>query len=320
MAYAAEILADSVSPNGDRLTTFEITFPRFVLSEFNTHCAISRNSASSRAVPVHRKLYEALEDPFVPSRFGRNQRGMSAAEDLEGADHDEAVAVWMRARDAAVVAVVQLLAGADAVTELPDAFEERKQLLDRLVGTDGAPRRLDVHKQIANRLLEPFLWHTVIATATDWSNFFALRTAEGAQPEIRTIARAMLDLRQSSTPAEVSEGDWHLPLVQLDERADAKHEPIRWAKVSAARCARVSYLTHRGTRDVSADLELGDRLLADGHMSPFEHVAQCMTNEQRAQNPRIGKLTGWVPYRSTLPFEADFSLVLAQRWDDGSHE
>ncbi|MFL6090445.1 MAG: FAD-dependent thymidylate synthase [Aeromicrobium sp.] len=313
MAYAADILADSTSPAGDRLTTFEITFPRFVLSEFNTHCAISRNSASSRAVPVHKKLHEVLHDPFIPARFGRNQRGMSAAEHLAGAEHDEAVTVWLGARDAAVVAVLQLLAGKDAVSELPDSISERDELLDEVRAASAAPGRLDVHKQIANRLLEPFLWHTVIATATDWNNFFALRTAEGAQPEIQTIARLMLDLRQAATPADVEEGGWHLPLIQPDERPEAEKEPIVWARVSAARCARVSYLTHHGLRDVSADIELGQRLLGDGHMSPFEHVAQCMTARERLQNRRVGKLTGWVPYRSTLPFEDDFSLVLAQR-------
>lgn len=316
MGYEAKILADTVSPAGDRITTFEISFPRFVLSEFNTHCAISRNSASSRAVPVARKLQEALDDPFIPSKFGRNQRGMSAAADLEGDEHQEAVQIWLRARDAAIENALALLVGTDIASKLPDSDAERAKFIEDLLADNSTPRRLDVHKQLVNRILEPFLWHTVIATATDWENFFALRTAESAQPEICTVALEMLDLRNSQSPKSANADDWHMPLIQEDEVGAAAEQPSKWSRISAARCARVSYLTHHGTRDIEADIELAERLLADGHMSPFEHVARCLSGKERRSSPRIGKLSGWEPLRSTIPDEEDYSKVIARRSSD----
>src|ERR1044072_534502 len=82
MAFDAKVLADSRSPAGRRLTTLEATFPRFVLAEFNPHRVSSRNSASSRAIPIAKQLRRVLDDPYVPIEFGSNQPGMQAAEPL----------------------------------------------------------------------------------------------------------------------------------------------------------------------------------------------------------------------------------------------
>ncbi len=314
MSYGAKILADSISPAGHRLTTFEVTFPRIVLAEFNTHRLFSRNSASSRAIPVEKMLDRVRNHPFVPAVWGRNKRGMQASDEvLTGADLERAIGLWRDhaddARDAAYV-----LAG------------KREE---------GC---LDVHKQIANRLLEPWLWHTVIVSATEWGNFFNLRDNKMAQPEIHRAADLMHQLFKTSAPKSLGYGRWHLPLVTEDEMASDAELVAPWSemaeaawydgwvKVSAGRCARVSYLTHDGTRNPAEDVRLHDSLLASGHMSPLEHPARPMTAHELKvfQAPELifreadqtwvhtgrftyflGNFNGWVQHRKMIPGEAD---------------
>lgn len=197
-----------------------------------------------------------------------------------------------------------------------EALDERSQRLAReawLVACEDACGHAailaahGVHKQWANRLIEPFSWHTVIVSATDWSNFYNLRISEHAQPEIRTIAEEMKRAMDHHSPARLSAGEWHLPLVRPMDRegvyADKEETADGWlelAKLSVARCARVSYLTHDGRRDTSEDLRLHDQLLTNGHMSPFEHAAMAVTDAA----PR-GNFRGWLQYRKMLPKEAD---------------
>lgn len=247
MTTNARVLADSISNNEDRLTTLEVTFPRFILAEFNTHRAFSRNSASSRAIPAAKQLERIKNDPFVPRAFPINRPGMSASEYVRDGDagYDHLRDVWLDARDSALESVSMLT----------------------------APGR-NVHKQIASRLLEPFMWHTVIVSATEWGNFFALRISEFAQPEIREAAEAMRDAMGSSTPINI-EG-WHLPLTELDPESP-DYEPDltleQLIKCSVARCAAVSYDRHL-ERDVDKELARYDMLASNGHLSPFEHAAQ----------------------------------------------
>jgi thymidylate synthase ThyX len=261
VACSASVLLDSVSPLGVRLTTLEVTFPRFVLAEFNTHRLFSRNSASSRAVPTS-KLIERIEsDPVLPLEWGRNKAGMSASDVLSSDEAQAAQRVWLRARD--------------------DAVARARELLE-----------LDVHKQELNRILEPFLWHTVIVTATQWQNFFELRCAPNAQPEIREAALRMREAMDRSRPSTVPAGEWHTPLLQEDEYGlDVE---IR-KRVSAARCARVSYLTHDGRREIAKDLDLYVRLKSDRHLSPFEHVATPATDAEYHANFR-----GWIQMRAEI--------------------
>lgn len=303
MSYACEILADSVSPAGHRLTTFCVTLPRIVLAELNTHCMLSRNSASSRAIPVKKSIEAVETDPFVPASFVRNQPGMQADVALSEDESDFASVLWMGARDAAV----EYAAGLE---------------------------RLEVHKALANRILEPFKWHTVILTATDWSNFFALRTHEAAQPEIRDVVVMMQEQYGANTPEMLERGDWHLPLVDPHEFGLADEiEWDFWKEVSIGRCARVSYMTHHGKRDPEADVQLHDRLLESHHLSPFEHVARPFNNEELSilnevqacldcvyEHPfgqylyeRVeyqGKLRGWHPARMDVPNESDFGKAM----------
>jgi thymidylate synthase ThyX len=302
MGFEAKVLADSVSPAGHRLATLEATFPRFILAEFNTHRVFSRNSASSRAIPVAKQVRRVLDDPYVPIEFGSNKPGMQAGPPLTGASRDAAEAEWLKARDDAVRHVLGLITSPENVA----GFEDLHECLEAAQGSlkEPPPEWLNVHKQVANRLLEPFMWHTVIVSSTTWENFFNLRCHPDAQPEIRLIATKMRDACERSVPTRLEPDEWHLPLVGEAEREEAS-SPEELAKISIGRCARVSYLTHAGTRDLSADVALYDRLLESGHMSPMEHVARPMTVEELQRNEWSGNFQGWIAHRKLIPGESN---------------
>jgi hypothetical protein len=159
-----------------------------------------------------------------------------------------------------------------------------------------------VHKQLANRLLEPFMWHTVIVSATEWDNFWHLRAHPDAQPEIRRIAVMMREAWEGSTPRPCGPEQWHLPLTDDLQVGGPDGLSLEDAiKVCVGRCARVSYLTHAGRRDPAADITLHDRLLSSGHLSPFEHAARPLGGGGWSGNFR-----GWTAYRKEIPGESDF--------------
>ena len=306
MAYEARVLADSVTERGDRLTTLEVIFPRFVLAEFNTHRMLSRNTASSRAIPVEKQLAKVLNDPFVPEYWGANKAGMQATEQLSDAERYNAEQRWLESRDYAVLGATALIGGSGKLKD--ESLAERIKVINDAYGYDleNKSLRTPVHKQTANRMLEPYMWHTALVTATDWSNFMALRAHEFAQPEIRTTAYMMRDVMSSSKPTPTRPGEFHLPLV----REEDLELPIDMLiKVAIGRCARVSYMTHDGRRDPEKDVQLYDQLLNDGHMSPMEHVATPMNDEQFAAGPYLGNFRGWVQHRKTIPHESNFAEI-----------
>lgn len=298
MAYASRVVCDSLSPEGVRLVTLELTFPRIVLAEFNTHRVFSRNSASSRAIPVEKVLKRVKDDPFIPVYWGKNQKGMQAEEELGPVETEHAVEQWLDARDLAVSKVERML-------------------------------EIGVHKQIANRLLEPFLWHTVIVTSTEWDNWDGLRISKEAQPEIRMIAEMAFASRDSSWPEQLVAGQWHLPFVDdVGALRAAGMQTNDIVKVCAGRCARVSYMTHDGKRDPLADISLCERLLSNGHMSPLEHPARSMTQleadlalsrmtKHNVMVPFVadvartfsGNFRGWTQARKMVPNEDNFKAV-----------
>jgi len=304
MSFSAEVLADSRSPAGHRLSTLEVTFPRFVLAEFNTHRVFSRNSASSRAIPIVKQLRRVLEEPFVPLEFGTNQPGMQAGPALGGDAAAAAEREWLRARDDAVRHVLGLIAAPEEVAAGADLLAALDRIEPTIKDKSQPPEWLNVHKQVANRLLEPFIWHTVIVTATEWENFFNLRCHADAQPEIRRAAEQMRLALEGSEPAELGEDEWHLPLIRPEDLEEDRPERDL-VKVSAGRCARVSYLTHAGVRDLDADIELHDRLLSSGHMSPLEHPARPLSEAELAEGEWSGNFRGWRPYRKDVPDEAN---------------
>lgn len=262
---SAKVIADSISSRGDRLTTIEVRMHRYVLAEFNTHRALSRNSASSRAIPVAKTIARLTDEPVYPAVWRSEQRGMQGGAELDDIDLRILRQTWDSARDAAI-------RHADSLAYY------------------------GVHKSIVNRLLEPFMSHTVLVTASDWDNFWRQRCSPLAQDEIRLAAEAMRDAYLKSQPREVRIGRWHLPYISDDEREEHGVPTLR--KVSAARCARVSYLTHDGQRSIEADLDLFNRLIqADPpHASPLEHVATPVLGDSYDQP---GNFSGWLQLRHT---------------------
>jgi hypothetical protein len=302
---SAQVIADSISPQGIRLTTFQLRYPRFIHAEFMTHRMFSRNASSSRAVPVKRLIEDVSHDPAIPVYWGKNQPGMQAKEELNVAHIIAAKDTWNGALDAAV--------------------EHANDLA-----------RLGAHKQIVNRILEPFAHINVVCTATDYENFYALRRHEDAQPEIKALADAMWEAQQASTPICLNPGDWHLPYINFTKGEDTwqalqhckrgritRDEPS-WdeiisvlLKVSVARCARVSYLTHDGRQTtVEEDIALYERLVSasPGHMSPAEHQAtpdewfdggpDSSLDPHWFRPEQSGNFRpGWIQLRKTLPGE-----------------
>lgn len=279
--YSVKIIKDSINPVGNRLTTFELTYPRMVHAELMTHRAFSRNSASSRAIPTSTLMERIAENPVMPKWWGKNQSGMAAREELTGEALNEAKRLWLEARDNALHSAADLMA-------------------------------IGLHKQIANRIVEPWMFITVIVTATHWSNWYHLRDDKDAQPEIAWVAREMRLLHEAHEPKRLDVGEWHLPYVELEDETDplyvdpseinvlrgAQGWMLHMAKISAARCARVSYLTHDGIRDLGKDIQLHDRLTGNGHWSPFEHPA-----EADGEPNRHGNFVGWRQYRKTFSHE-----------------
>ncbi len=297
MSYEVKILADSTASNV-RLSTLQCTYPRMVHSEAMTHRVFSRNAASSRAIPIEKMLERVRLDPVMPVWWGKNQRGMQAEVELVGDELERAKREWLSARDAAVSSATKMLA-------------------------------CGMHKQLVNRVVEPWMWITSIITSTEWENFFNLRISPEAQPEIRRMAEMMRTTLDASKPVERGPGQWHKPLVYYDDVVWFEALPAEQqialggydavsVKLSVARCARVAYLTHEGKRDVDADLALYDRLLKSGHMSPFEHAAMVHPGAHLAPGQEgfdyenlvpefIGNFRRpWVQHRKQLPGEDVF--------------
>jgi hypothetical protein len=276
----AKIIADSIGPSGKRLTTFELTYPRFIHSELMTHRALSKNSASSRAIPVKKMRQRIRRNPAMPVSWGQNQKGMQASTELSGWRRKLAIFFWLLGcRFALFVSWVL--------------------------------EKLGVHKQIANRVTEPWMHMTVVVTATEWANFFHLRFHKAAQPEFQELARIMYSLYKSNEPKVLKAGEWHLPYIrqedwdELDEAGLSIETATKiLVKVSTGRCARTSYVNQDGYRDLDADINLHDRLYQPpdsnepGHWSPFEHVAQALETAEPS-----GNIVGFKQYRKMFPNE-----------------
>jgi hypothetical protein len=272
--FSVEIIADSVNPEGNRLTTMLTTYPRFIHSELMTHRVFSRNAASSRAIPIEKVLKQVDENPAMPVRWGTNGKGMQDHGALQGKDAEKAKSAWILASDDARVAAMDLM-------------------------------EIGLHKQIVNRVLEPFVWMTTLISATEWENFFSLRVHKDAQPEFQHLSYLMLKAYLAGKPVERSWGDWHIPYG--DRMPDGVDEPTK-LKIATARAARTSYLTMDGAIDVNKDVVLHDGLVAAGHWSPFEHPAVATPGSH-------GNFNGWHQYRRYFPNEnrkCDLRKLLAE--------
>ncbi len=266
--YSATVIADSINPNGfehTRLITLQLKYPRFIHSEMMTHKRFSRNASSSRARPIAKEIERIRENPAIPIYWGKNQSGMQAKEELQGEELEIAKDIWnLSIREATAVAT---------------SFN-----------------KLEVHKQVANRILEPYqLMEAVFTGNIDaWKAFFDLRIHPDAQPEIIKLAYM---IREAINNSSALESLYHLPYVYDNEIN--LYSSTDLMRISSARCARVSYKSFDGTVDVDKDIALANRLLeADPpHASPAEHCAYAMLN---SPNDKFANFIGWKNYRNLL--------------------
>ncbi|WP_421991734.1 FAD-dependent thymidylate synthase [Roseococcus sp.] len=307
MTISAMIIADSISPQGIRLTTFQLRYPRFIHAEFMTHRMFSRNASSSRAIPVKRLIQDIESDPAIPMHWGKNQSGMQAREEhdlpVHCYDHETDCNMHMPPQEAWHNAMLKAI-------EFARAF-------------DAA----GYHKQIVNRLLEPFSHINVVCTSTNFSNFFTLRDHPDAQPEIQLLAQEMKKAMAGSEANHLLiPGCWHLPYYedgywepygkQDDVEYDIHGASLEEARsISVARCARVSYRTHDGRiAEHEEEVELCKRLLAQVplHASPAEHQATPDTWISVHAEGELGmwhhlkehgNFDGWRQYRKMLAGE-----------------
>lgn len=266
MTIAAKVVLDSISPTGVRILTFELTYPRFIHAEFMTHRVFSRNAASSRAIPVKTMIANISAEPAGPIYWGENKPGMQAGEEIK--DVEAAKAIWLESAKLACAQAEKML-------------------------------ELNVHKQVVNRLTEPFMHMKTLVTATEWDNWFVLRDHSDAQPEIRELAIQMRLAMDASTPQTLELGQWHLPYVKENE---GNLDQSTLLKISTARCARVSFLTHDGkTPDVEKDIALFDRLITSKpiHASPAEHQA----TPAYSSTAFSGNFRGWQQHRKLIESE-----------------
>ncbi len=255
-----KVVAQTESQNdGTVITTLMCRYPRYIHAELMTHRAFSRNASSSRAIPVAKTISQVAENPVIPLFWGSNKPGMQQGDEVNAIDAIHALGNWRRALNEALVAAETL---AD----------------------------IGVHKQYVNRLLEPFSNITTLVTATEWDNFYSLRCHPMAMPEIEALARSMLEASTSFMGRRT--GHYHLPFIKLEELNTFNLQDA--SRISAARCARVSYLNHDLSEpDPEKDKALAARLLADRHMSPFEHVAQANTGQ-------YANFVNWQSFRNML--------------------
>lgn len=291
--FEAIIVADSITKQGKRITTMQLRYPRFIHSELMTHRVLSRNASSSRAIPVQKMIDQVRNEPATPVYWGKNQSGMQAAEELQGKELELAKWDWELA--------------ATAAAQVAESMQKK-----------------GIHKQVANRILEPFQFISVVVTATEWDNFFELRAHPDAQPEFQFLALMMKAAMGESTPHVLREDEWHVPYVQtkfsVKDGLTYHWNGVRIGldealKCSAAACARASYNKHDGTTaSVVENIDLHDKLVGSDpkHASPVEHQATPDTISWFASLRKFiglsqfhnrhlhGNFVGWVQYRKLI--------------------
>jgi thymidylate synthase ThyX len=306
----AEIIADSVNPHGDRLTTFVLDYPRFVHAEVMTHRVFSKNAASSRAIPIEKMIEQVMDNPAMPVWWGKNQSGMQSKEEL---DNTSAVHEPFDILDSSGDCDFRGKSVYKNLTTKEKAQEIWLQARNKAIEYVRELNKLGLHKQIANRILEPWFNIRIVLSGTEFQNFFALRAHPDAQPEFQNLTYKMLEQYNHSNPKQLKTGEWHIPFGdQFDEQKlsqmivkpamMSESDGERWnkehlelvKKIAIARCARVSYLNYEGKDDYYADVKLCERLFGNSpkHLSPTEHVAEAQDNSDF-----IGNFKGFKQYR-----------------------
>lgn len=288
---SAKIIADSISLSAirQRITTFEVEYPRFIHSEVMTHRMFSRNSSSSRAIPVSKVIEQVRRNPAMPIHVGKNQSGMVADGEIPSEYKSNALHIWRT------------------------AAEQSSNLSEKLAD-------MNVHKQVCNRITEPFQYMKVLITATEYNNFFWLRNHKDAQPEIAELARIMQNEYDKSTPKGLIGGQYHLPYIickyvhgdqkyYLDDNTEISLEDA--IKISCSCCAQVSYRKLDLSIDKARDIYTRLVQSKPVHASPFEHVAIAPSGitifEKGFTHKDIhgfrwsGNFREWIQYRQTIP-------------------
>lgn len=290
---SAQVVADSIDWSGNfRITTYQLHYPRFIHAEFMTHRMFSRNASSSRAIPATSMVDSIRSNRADFVHWGKNQAGMVAHDELSLEATEVAQSLWEQACESAL-----------------------KYSLDL--------KDLEVHKQIANRVTEPYQHMNVVVTATEYENFFWLRNHPDAQPEIQELAKCMLEARELSIPKVVGFGQWHLPYVTADYInntyfVDGAEVSLETAlKVSASACAQVSY--RKNDLSLEKAEKIWNQLIFSTpcHASPVEHQAtptyssvddtvwpEGATHIDKEGIYWSGNFKGWIQHRKLLPNES----------------
>lgn len=299
--FEAKVIEHSINSHDIELVTMQLCYPRFIHAEAKTHRVIknsgeeyialtqdegfmseqyfSRNASSSRAIPVAKFIHEVQKNPAMPIHWGKNQPGMQAREEC----NELVWCDWGFMDDPYEPGYITA----------PEAWKEAANMMAYIAEQF---MKAGYHKQVVNRLLEPFQWIRVIVTATEWDNFFELRYHADAQPEIQYLARLMKQAKDNSIPKYLEPGEWHLPYVNYEERL--KYDIAILQMISTARCARVSYLTHDGKEPViEKDMKLHNDLVNSVplHASPTEHPAMATDDSSWNKNFR-----GFIQYREEV--------------------
>lgn len=264
-----KVIADSISKEGKRITTFELIYPRFIHAEMLRHRVFSRTVESSRAKPIKKNLDEVRINPVLPRHLTLNEPGMAGTKEITDFNKKE------------------------------DIYNSLAMLANMTVtAIEFLEKNYHLHKQVLNRYLEPFLNTKEVVTSTEWDNFFTLRLAPDAEPHIQELAALMKEGLEQSIPKLVKENGVHLPYVTEEEKA--KYPINTLMKISSARCARCSYKLYDGTTDVEKDLILYEKLRKGKHLSPMEHVAIADYKDYEGNwaNPEYhGNFIGWCQHR-----------------------
>jgi hypothetical protein len=294
---SAKVLANSINTAGIQLTTFEIEYPRFILAELNTHRMLSKNSASSRAIPIGVMHEHIRENTAGPVHWGINQPGMCADNELPQDMAPRAAELWIAARDLAIRSAANMAA-------------------------------LGLHKQIVNRVTEPWMLMKTVISGTEWANFWHLRNHPDAQPEIKMLAARMHEAYVKSVPVQLFKGEWHLPYISTTRNPETREleysdgvqalDLETAKKISASCCAQVSY--RKSDLSIDKAEKVFDRLINSQpvHASPVEHQATPMTTtspNEATWPPGIthrdrqgylwsGNFRGWIQHRKLLSQEA----------------
>ena len=320
-AEATVIAHSESSIDGSEVATVQLRHHRFILAEVNTP-GHAKSSASSRAVPTAKQLKALLADIAYPVEFGTMRPGMQAGPPLTGEKAIAAHQVWTRGALRAIETTLELVAGPELVHDVIRAYEERslvgmwsfheptasrraveaviEEVLDKVERYPSVA--LNVHKQIANRPLETYMWHLSVHTAhlnghgSSWENLFRQRCTptDGspalAQPEFYVAADLIQAALEQSTPRLLDATEAHTPYLQGVDLSE--FSPNLLAAISTARCARTSYQSQAGVRDPLDDLRMFTdlRRAHPPHWAPFEHVTRPSVDS-------AGRIPGWRPLR-----------------------